>query len=100
MFLHRSAVRVGGGSVVPPYHQWGLVDFVPPMDVIVDLSTLMHHVAAVAGIERIRFTTSHPLEFSDSLIEAYASLPQLANHLHLPVQSGSDRILALMKRGY
>jgi tRNA-2-methylthio-N6-dimethylallyladenosine synthase len=66
----------------------------------VDLSTLMHHVAAVAGVERIRFTTSHPLEFSDSLIEAYASLPQLANHLHLPVQSGSDRILALMKRGY
>jgi tRNA-2-methylthio-N6-dimethylallyladenosine synthase len=67
---------------------------------IVDLSTLMHHVAAVPGVERIRFTTSHPLEFSDSLIEAYASLPQLANHLHLPVQSGSDRILALMKRGY
>jgi tRNA-2-methylthio-N6-dimethylallyladenosine synthase len=66
----------------------------------VDLSTLMHHVAAVPGVERIRFTTSHPLEFSDSLIEAYASLPQLANHLHLPVQSGSDRILALMKRGY
>ncbi len=67
---------------------------------IVDLSTLMHHVAAIAGVERIRFTTSHPLEFSDSLIEAYANLPQLANHLHLPVQSGSDRILALMKRGY
>ncbi len=67
---------------------------------IVDLSTLMHHVAAIPGIERIRFTTSHPLEFSDSLIEAYANLPQLANHLHLPVQSGSDRILALMKRGY
>jgi tRNA-2-methylthio-N6-dimethylallyladenosine synthase len=66
----------------------------------VDLSTLMHHVAAIEGIERIRFTTSHPLEFSDSLIEAYASLPQLANHLHLPVQSGSDRILSLMKRGY
>jgi tRNA-2-methylthio-N6-dimethylallyladenosine synthase len=66
----------------------------------VDLSTLMHHVAAIDGIERIRFTTSHPLEFSDSLVEAYASLPQLANHLHLPVQSGSDRILALMKRGY
>jgi len=67
---------------------------------VVDLSTLMHHVAAITGIERIRFTTSHPLEFSDSLIEAYANLPQLANHLHLPVQSGSDRILALMKRGY
>ncbi len=67
---------------------------------VVDLATLMHHVAAVRGIERIRFTTSHPLEFSDSLIEAYAGLPQLANHLHLPVQSGSDRVLALMKRGY
>jgi tRNA-2-methylthio-N6-dimethylallyladenosine synthase len=67
---------------------------------LVDLATLIHHVAAVSGIERIRFTTSHPLEFTDSLIEAYASVPQLANHLHLPVQSGSDRILSLMKRGY
>jgi tRNA-2-methylthio-N6-dimethylallyladenosine synthase len=65
-----------------------------------DLATLIHHVARVAGIERIRFTTSHPLEFTASLIEAYASVPQLANHLHLPVQSGSDRVLALMKRGY
>jgi tRNA-2-methylthio-N6-dimethylallyladenosine synthase len=67
---------------------------------LVDLATLIHHVAAISGIERIRFTTSHPLEFTDSLIEAYASVPQLANHLHLPVQSGSDRILSLMKRGY
>lgn len=67
---------------------------------VVDLATLIHHVAAVEGIERVRFTTSHPVEFTDSLIEAYASVPQLANHLHLPVQSGSDRILALMKRGY
>ena len=67
---------------------------------IVDLATLLHHVAAIEGIERIRFTTSHPLEFDDSLIEAYASIPKLANHLHLPVQSGSDRVLALMKRGY
>lgn len=66
----------------------------------VDLATLIHHVAALPGIERIRFTTSHPLEFNDSLIEAYANVPALANHLHLPVQSGSDRILALMKRGY
>jgi tRNA-2-methylthio-N6-dimethylallyladenosine synthase len=65
-----------------------------------DLATLIHHVARIEGIERIRFTTSHPLEFSDSLIEAYANVPQLANHLHLPVQSGSDRVLALMKRGY
>jgi tRNA-2-methylthio-N6-dimethylallyladenosine synthase len=67
---------------------------------LVDLATLIHHVAAVAGVQRIRFTTSHPLEFSDSLIEAYAGVPQLASHLHLPVQSGSDRILAMMKRGY
>ncbi len=66
----------------------------------VDLATLIHHVARVPGIERIRFTTSHPLEFNESLIEAFASVPQLANHLHLPVQSGSDRLLALMKRGY
>ncbi|HVN45784.1 MAG TPA: tRNA (N6-isopentenyl adenosine(37)-C2)-methylthiotransferase MiaB [Steroidobacteraceae bacterium] len=66
----------------------------------VDLATLIHHVAHVPGIERIRFTTSHPLEFNDSLIEAFASVPKLANHLHLPVQSGSDRVLALMKRGY
>jgi tRNA-2-methylthio-N6-dimethylallyladenosine synthase len=66
----------------------------------VDLATLIHHVAAVPGVQRIRFTTSHPLHFSDSLVEAYAHVPQLANHLHLPVQSGSDRILALMKRGY
>jgi len=68
--------------------------------VIVDLATLVHHVAAIDGIERIRFTTSHPLEFDDSLIEAYATVPKLANHLHLPVQSGSDRVLAMMKRGY
>jgi tRNA-2-methylthio-N6-dimethylallyladenosine synthase len=67
---------------------------------LVDLATLIHHVATMPGIERIRFTTSHPLEFTDSLIEAYASVPKLANHLHLPVQSGSDRILSAMKRGY
>jgi tRNA-2-methylthio-N6-dimethylallyladenosine synthase len=66
----------------------------------VDLATLIHYTAAIEGIERIRFTTSHPLEFDDSLIEAYANVPKLANHLHLPVQSGSDRVLALMKRGY
>jgi tRNA-2-methylthio-N6-dimethylallyladenosine synthase len=66
----------------------------------IDLATLIHHVARVPGIERIRFTTSHPLEFNDSLIEAFASVPKLANHLHLAVQSGSDRVLALMKRGY
>ena len=67
---------------------------------IVDLATLIHHVAAVAGIRRVRFTTSHPLAFSDSLVEAYAHVPALVDHLHLPVQSGSDRVLARMKRGY
>src|SRR5579872_4872480 len=68
--------------------------------VVVDLATLIHHVAAVDGIRRVRFTTSHPLAFSDSLIEAYANVPALVDHLHLPVQSGSDRVLARMKRGY
>lgn len=65
-----------------------------------DLALLIHYIAAIDGIGRIRFTTSHPVEFSDSLIEAYAEVPELANHLHLPVQSGSDRVLALMKRGH
>jgi tRNA-2-methylthio-N6-dimethylallyladenosine synthase len=67
---------------------------------LVDLATLIHHVAALPEIERIRFTTSHPVALGDSLIEAYAHVPKLASHLHLAVQSGSDRILALMKRGY
>ena len=65
-----------------------------------DLAVLIHAIAQIEGIGRIRFTTSHPLEFSDSLVEAYANVPQLANYLHLPVQAGSDRILAAMKRGY
>ena len=67
---------------------------------IVDLALLIHYVAAIEGIERIRFTTSHPVEFTDALIEAYRDVPQLANYLHLPVQSGSDRILSMMKRGH
>jgi tRNA-2-methylthio-N6-dimethylallyladenosine synthase len=67
---------------------------------IVDLAGLIRHIARFDGLERIRFTTSHPLEFRDSLVAAYADVPKLANYLHLPVQSGSDRILALMKRGY
>jgi len=65
-----------------------------------DLATLIRHIARLAGLERIRFTTSHPLEFTDALVAAYADVPKLANYLHLPVQSGSDRILSLMKRGY
>lgn len=65
-----------------------------------DLAELIHYVACVDGVERIRFTTSHPLDFSDSLIEAYANIPELVDHLHLPVQSGSDAILQAMKRGH
>ncbi len=67
---------------------------------IADLALLIHYVAAIEGIDRIRFTTSHPVEFTDSLIQAYAEVPQLVSFLHLPVQSGSDRVLALMKRGH
>jgi tRNA-2-methylthio-N6-dimethylallyladenosine synthase len=67
---------------------------------VADLGLLIHAIAEIDGIGRIRFTTSHPNEFSDSLIDAYANVPKLANFLHLPVQSGSDRILAAMKRGY
>ncbi len=67
---------------------------------IADLALLIEHAATVPGIERIRYTTSHPVEFSDRLIEVYARVPQLVSFLHLPVQSGSDRILALMKRGH
>jgi len=65
-----------------------------------DLAELIHYVAGVEGIDRIRFTTSHPLDFGDTLIEAYADVPELVNHLHLPVQSGSDRVLQAMKRGH
>ena len=67
---------------------------------VADLGLLIRTIAQVDGIDRIRFTTSHPLEFSDSLVEAYRDVPELADYLHLPVQSGSDRILAAMKRGY
>lgn len=65
-----------------------------------DMAELITLVAAIDGIDRIRFTTSHPVEFSDSLIEVYAEVPELVSHLHLPVQSGSDRILSMMKRGH
>lgn len=66
----------------------------------VEFAELLHYVAAIEGIDRLRYTTSHPIDFTDELVEAYASIPELVNHLHLPVQSGSDRILGLMKRGY
>jgi len=67
---------------------------------IADLACLIEYIAAIANIKRIRFSTSHPVEFSDRLIDAYARIPKLANHLHLPVQSGSDRVLSMMKRGH
>ena len=67
---------------------------------IADFSLLLHHVAAIDGIGRIRYTTSHPLEMNAALIDAYREIPKLVSHLHLPVQSGSDRILKLMKRGH
>lgn len=67
---------------------------------IVDLAELIGQIAEMDGIDRIRYTTSHPVEFSDSLIQAYADIPKLVSHIHLPVQSGSDRILMAMKRGH
>ncbi len=67
---------------------------------VVDFAELLFLVARVPGIDRIRYTTSHPVEFSDALIDAYAEIPQLVDHLHLPVQSGSDRVLMAMKRGH
>jgi len=67
---------------------------------VVDLAELITYVAAIDGIDRIRFTTSHPVEFSDALIDVYSEVPELVSHIHLPVQSGSDRILMAMKRGH
>ena len=67
---------------------------------IMEFAELLHYVASVEGIDRLRYTTSHPIEFTDELVEAHGQIPELVSHLHLPVQSGSDRILKLMKRGY
>jgi len=67
---------------------------------IADLAMLIHYIAQIDGIDRIRYTTSHPNEFSDSLIDVYREVPELVSFLHLPVQSGSDRILNMMKRGH
>ncbi|MCH9843735.1 MAG: tRNA (N6-isopentenyl adenosine(37)-C2)-methylthiotransferase MiaB [Gammaproteobacteria bacterium] len=71
-----------------------------PNESICDFAELITYVAGIEGIDRIRYTTSHPVEFSDNLISAYAEVPELVSHLHLPVQSGSDRILSAMKRGH
>ncbi|MCK5898666.1 MAG: tRNA (N6-isopentenyl adenosine(37)-C2)-methylthiotransferase MiaB [Methylococcales bacterium] len=67
---------------------------------LASFALLLHCVASIGGIDRLRFTTSHPLEFTDDLIEAFAEIPELVNHLHLPVQSGSNDVLARMKRDY
>ncbi len=67
---------------------------------VADLALLIHYVAAIDGVERIRFTTSHPVEFSDNLVKAYENVPELVSFVHLPVQAGSDRILTAMKRGH
>lgn len=67
---------------------------------IADLAVLIRYVAAIDGIDRIRYTTSHPVEFSDRLIDTYAEVPELVSQVHLPVQSGSDRVLSAMKRGH
>lgn len=67
---------------------------------ITDLALLIHYIAQIDGIKRIRYTTSHPIEFSDSLVDVYREVPELVSFLHLPVQSGSDRILSMMKRGH
>ena len=67
---------------------------------VVDFSLLVYFVSQVNGIKRIRYTSSHPIEFSENLVNAYAEIPELVNHVHLPVQSGSDRVLASMKRGH
>ncbi len=67
---------------------------------VADLALLINYLASIEGIDRIRFTTSHPVEFSSSLVSAFAQIPELVSHLHLPVQSGSDRVLAAMKRGH
>jgi tRNA-2-methylthio-N6-dimethylallyladenosine synthase len=67
---------------------------------VADFALLLEYLAEVPGIERLRYTTSHPKDFSERLIEAHARIPQLVRHVHLPVQSGSDRVLSAMKRGY
>ena len=67
---------------------------------VINFAELIHYAAAIEGVDRLRYTTSHPIDFDQALIEVYAEVPELVSHLHLPVQSGSDRILSLMKRGY
>ena len=90
---YRGAVRAADGGIPAAGGN-------PENGTLADLALLLEYVAAIPGLERLRYTTSHPREFTPRLIEVYARLPQLVNHVHLPVQSGSDRVLAAMKRGY
>jgi tRNA-2-methylthio-N6-dimethylallyladenosine synthase len=90
---YRGAVRDVGDGIPATVGE-------PTDGAFADLALLLEYAAAIPGIERLRYTTSHPREFTPRLIDVYARLPQLVNHVHLPVQSGSDRVLAQMKRGY
>jgi tRNA-2-methylthio-N6-dimethylallyladenosine synthase len=95
---YRGTIRESGGTLREP---GGTVfESAAQSDEPADLALLLEYVAAIPGIERLRYTTSHPREFTQRLIDVYARLPQLVNHVHLPVQAGSDRVLAHMKRGY
>jgi len=88
------------GQNVNAYRARMISDAASPSSEMADFATLLEYVADIPGIERIRYMTSHPNEFTPALIAAYAKIPKLVNHLHLPVQHGSDRILMAMKRGY
>lgn len=88
------------GQNVNAYRARMVSDAAAPSSEMADFATLLEYVADIPGIERIRYTTSHPNEFTPSLIAAYEKIPKLVSHLHLPVQHGSDRILMAMKRGY
>jgi tRNA-2-methylthio-N6-dimethylallyladenosine synthase len=88
------------GQNVNAYRARIVSDALSPSSEMADFATLLEYVADIPGIQRIRYMTSHPNEFTPALIAAYAKIPKLVNHLHLPVQHGSDRILMAMKRGY
>jgi tRNA-2-methylthio-N6-dimethylallyladenosine synthase len=97
---YRGAVGESGGAVGESGGALGEAEGGGETGDVADLALLLEYIAAIPGLERLRYTTSHPREFTQRLIDAYDRLPQLVNHVHLPVQSGSDRVLAAMKRGY
>ncbi|MEO7728466.1 MAG: MiaB/RimO family radical SAM methylthiotransferase [Burkholderiales bacterium] len=97
---YRGAVPESGGAVPESSGAVAASGNTPSDSTYADLALLLEYVAAIPGVERLRYTTSHPREFTQRLIDVYARLPQLVNHVHLPIQAGSDRVLAQMKRGY